>query len=111
MDLRLKKLKQQITGWVYFFPYSLYETVLTEIDAKLRKRIRVIIWKQWKKPRKKYDSLRKLGATHRNAYVTANCRKRYQYVYNTATIHAAITNKRLEKKVGHQCQTSSLKSI
>jgi len=98
LDLRLRKLKQQITGWVYYFRIAKMKTVLAEIDAKLRKRIRVIIWKQWKKPRKRYESLRKLGATHRNAYVTANCRKGYQYVCSTATIHAAITNKRLEKR-------------
>jgi hypothetical protein len=98
LDLRLKKLKQLITGWVYYFRIAKMKTVLTEIDAKLRKRIRAVIWKQWKKTRKRYDSLRKLGATHRNAYVTANCRKGYQYVCSTATIHATITNLRLEKR-------------
>jgi len=98
LDVRLRRLKQQIGGWVNYFRIAKMKTVLAEIDAKLRKRIRVIIWKQWKKTRKRYDSLRKLGVTHRNAYVTANCRKGYQYVCGTATIHAAITNKRLEQR-------------
>jgi len=98
LDYRLKKLKQLITGWVYYFRIAKMKTILEEVDSKLRKRMRVIIWKQWKKPRKRYESLRKLGATHRNAYVTANCRKGYQYVCNTTTIHAAITNKRLEAR-------------
>ena len=98
LDVRLKKLKQQITGWVYYFRIAKMKTVLTEIDAKLRKRIRVIICKQWKKIRKRYDSLRKLGASHSNAFNTANCRKGYQYVCGSATIHATITNMRLEKR-------------
>jgi group II intron reverse transcriptase/maturase len=98
LDMRLRKLKQQITGWVYYFRIAKMKTVLTQIDEKLRKRIRVVIWKQWKKTKKRYTALRKLGATHRNAYVTANCRKGYQYVCNTATIHATITNKRLEQR-------------
>jgi len=98
LDSRLKKLKQQIVGWIYYFRIAKMKTVLEEIDSKLRKRIRVIIWKQWKKTRKRYDSLRKLGANHSNAYRTANCRKGYQYVCNTATIHATITNKRLEAR-------------
>ena len=98
LDERLRKLKQQITGWVYYFRIAKMKTVLVEIDAKLRKRIRVVIWKQWKRAKKRYESLRKLGATHRNAYVTANCRKSYQYVCGTATIHATITNKRLENR-------------
>jgi len=98
LDLRLKKLKQQITGWVNYFRIARMKTVLLEIDARLRKRVRVIIWKQWKKTRRRYEALRKLGATHSNAYRTANCRKGYQYVCGTATIHATITNKRLEQR-------------
>jgi group II intron reverse transcriptase/maturase len=98
LDARLRKLKQQIAGWVNYFRIAKMKTVLAQIDEKLRKRVRVVIWKQWKKTKKRYDSLRKLGATHRNAYVTANCRKGYQYVCGTATIHATITNKRLEQR-------------
>jgi group II intron reverse transcriptase/maturase len=98
LDYRLKKLKQQIVGWIYYFRIAKMKTVLLEIDSKLRKRIRVIIWKQWKRFRKRYESLRKLGATHRNAQRTAGCRKGYQYVCNSATIHATITNKRLEAR-------------
>jgi len=98
LDVRLKKLKQQITGWVNYFRIAKMKTVLSEIDAKLRKRIRVVIWKQWKSPKKRYEGLRKLGANHSNAFNTANCRKGYQYVCGTATIHATITNKRLEER-------------
>jgi len=98
LDSRLRKLKQQIVGWIYYFRIAKMKTILEEIDSKLRKRIRVIVWKQWKVFRKRYESLRKLGATHRNARRTAGCRKGYQYVCNSATIHATITNKRLEAR-------------
>ena len=98
LDERIKRLNRQIRGWVNYFRIAKMKTALGEIDARLRKRIRVIIWKQWKKTRKRYDALRKLGATHSNAYRTANCRKGYQYVCGTATIHATITNKRLEQR-------------
>jgi len=98
LDARLKKLKQQIVGWIYYFRIAKMKTVLAELDSKLRKRIRVIIWKQWKVFGKRYESLRKLGATHSNARRTAGCRKGYQYVCNSATIHATITNKRLEDR-------------
>jgi len=98
LDERLEKLRRQIVGWVNYFRIAKMKTVLMEIDGKLRKRIRVIIWKQWKKTHKRYEALRKLGATHMNAYMTANCRKGYQYVCNTITIHATITNKRLEQR-------------
>jgi len=98
LDVRLKKLKQQITGWVNYFRIAKMKTVLFEIDARLRKRVRVIIWKQWKKTKRRYESLRKLGANHQNAYRTANCRKGYQFVCSSPTIHATISNKRLEQR-------------
>jgi len=98
LDARFEKLRQLLVGWVNYFRIAKMKTVLMEIDAKLRKRIRVIIWKQWKKILKRYESLRKLGATHTNAFMTANCRKGYQFVCGTVTIHATITNKRLEQR-------------
>ena len=64
-----------------------------------------------KENEKRYESVRKLGATHKNAYVTANCSKSYQYMCSTTTIHATITNKRLEERGLTRCQTSIRKSI
>jgi group II intron reverse transcriptase/maturase len=98
LEVRLKKLKQLVMGWVNYFRIAKMKTVLAEIDKKLRKRMRIIIWKQWKKIRTRYEALRKLGANHRNAFSTANCRKGYQYVCGTATIHSAISNMRLKQR-------------
>ncbi|WP_404470188.1 group II intron reverse transcriptase/maturase [Sutcliffiella horikoshii] len=52
LDYRIIKLKQFIIGWVNYFRTSNMKTAMTEIDQKLRSRIRVIIWKQWKVPKK-----------------------------------------------------------
>ncbi len=98
LDVRFMKLKQLIVGWVNYFKIAKMKTVLKDLDAKIRKRIRIVIWKQWKKTRTRYDNLRKLGACHSNAFRTANCRKGYQYVCGTATIHSAISNERLKKR-------------
>ena len=98
LDERLAKLRMLIVGWVNYFRKAKMKNALRKIDSKLRKRIRVVIWKQWKKTKKRYESLRKLGANHSNAYRTANVRKSYQYVCSTATIHATITNAILEKR-------------
>jgi group II intron reverse transcriptase/maturase len=67
LDVRLVKIKQLVMGWVNYFRIAKMKTVLAEIDQKLRKRIRIIIWKQWKKIRTRYKALRKLGANHKNA--------------------------------------------
>jgi len=98
LDVRLEKLRQLITGWVNYFRIAKMKMVLGEIDQKLRKRMRVVIWKQWKKTRTRYDALRKSGISHNDAVNTANCRKGYQYVCSTVTINIAISNERLKKR-------------
>ena len=98
LDVRLAKIKRLIVGWVNYFRIAKMKTMLQSIDEKLRKRIRIIIWKQWKKFKTRYESLLKLGASKSNAWRTAGCRKGYQYVCGTATIHSALNNERLKKR-------------
>ncbi|MGR5978274.1 group II intron reverse transcriptase/maturase [Bacillus cereus] len=61
LDYRILKLKQVIFGWVNYFRSTNMKGVMERIDQKLRSRIRVIIWKQWKVPKKQIKSLVQLG--------------------------------------------------
>lgn len=99
LDERLLKLKQIIYGWVNYFRIAdMKMLLLREIDPWVRRKLRVIIWKQWKKIRRRYTCLRKLGISHRNAYVTANSRKGYYHIAHTRVIEAAISKERLNKR-------------
>lgn len=99
LDERLLKLKQIIYGWVnYFRTADMKMLLLREIDPWVRRKLRVIIWKQWKKIRRRYTCLRKLGISHRDAYVTANSRKGYYHIAHTRVIEAAISKERLNKR-------------
>jgi hypothetical protein len=71
--------------------------LMERMDGRLRMRIRVIIWKQWKVPKKRYESLRKLGIPHRGARI-AYSGKGYQVLCKSPTIHTALTNKRLKSR-------------
>lgn len=99
LDERLLKLKQLIYGWVNYFRIADMKTLLVkEIDPNIRRKLRVIIWKQWKKIRKRYTCLRKLGISHRDAYVTANSRRGYYHIANTRVLENAISKERLNKR-------------
>lgn len=99
LDERLLKLKQIIYGWVNYFRIAdMKMLLLREIDPWVRRKLRVIIWKQWKKIRRRYTCLRKLGISHRDAYVTANSRKSYYHIAHTRVIEAAISKERLNKR-------------
>lgn len=98
LDKRLLKVKQLIYGWVNYFRIADMKSLLIGIDQNVRRKLRVIIWKQWKKIRKRYTSLRKLGITHRDAYVTANSRRGYYHVAHTRVLEQAISKGRLNKR-------------
>ena len=92
-----RKLKQFITGWVNYYKLADMKKLLMSTDEWMRRRIRMVFWKKWKRVRTRYRNLRKLGIDHNVAYMTANCRRAYWYMSNTIPIGTALSNKRLEK--------------
>ena len=86
-----------IRGWVNYFRIADMKVFLIRIDKRIRRKLRVVIWKQWKKIKKRYTMLRKLGINHRDAYVTANARKGLYHVAHTTTVEKAISKKLLNK--------------
>ena len=98
LDERFLKLKQLIYGWVNYFKIADMKGILKSIDENIRRKVRVIIWKQWKNIKKRYTSLRKLGQNHYNAYMTANCRRGYYFIANTWTVKKAISKDKLNKR-------------
>ena len=91
-DYRLKKLKQLIIGWVNYFKIAKMRTVCGNLDKNIRFRLRMCIWKQWKKVKTRYKNLNKLGLNHYQAIKFANTRKGYWRVANSAILNATLTN-------------------
>lgn len=98
LDYRIVKLKQVIVGWVNYFRIAHMKKAMTRVDEKLRSRIRVIIWKQWKKPRKQIKSLVQLGIPEEEAKGLTYCRKGYRYIGLSKVVHRALSTKRLKQR-------------
>ncbi|WP_347340562.1 group II intron reverse transcriptase/maturase [Vagococcus allomyrinae] len=98
LDERIVKLKQVIYGWVNYFRKAKMKQKLKEIDAKLRSRIRVIIWKHWKKNNKRIRSLIQLGIPEEEAKGLTYCRKGYRFIGLSKVVHRALSNKRLKQR-------------
>lgn len=94
-DLLKLRLKQFITGWVNYFKLADMKTMLGETDQWLRRRLRMYIWKQWKRIRTRYAMLRKFGLDHKTAIKFANTRKGYWHVANSHILSLAVTDNRL----------------
>lgn len=98
LDYRILKLKQVIFGWVNYFRISSMKEAIKRIDMKLRSRIRVIIWKQWKITSKQIKSLIQLGIPEEEAKGLTFCRKGFRYIGLSKVVQRAISNKRLKQR-------------
>ena len=98
LDNRIKQINYLIRGWVNYFRIANMRQVIIDIDKHLRTRIRVIIWKQWKKITKRYKALRQLEVSHEIAFACANTRKGYYQIGKTTYIQFAINIERLRKR-------------
>ena len=98
LNERIKKINYVVRGWINYFRIANMKNKIAEIDEHLRVRIRVIIWKQWKKIRKRCESLQKLGVPFEIAFNCANTRKGYYQICKTRYIQFAINNERLRKR-------------
>ena len=92
-----KSLKQFITGWVNYYKLADMKSLLQSTDEWMRRRIRMVFWKKWKRVRTRYRNLRKLGISHDDALMTAWCRRGYWFVARTPVIQTALSNARLER--------------
>ena len=87
MDERIQKLNWVIRGWINYFRIGRMKNILEEIDAHLRTRMRIVIWKQWKTGQKRYWGLRKLGAPEWMARQSVGFADHYQAVAKTTGLH------------------------
>ena len=92
-----QSLKRFVVGWVNYFKLADMRKLLENTDKWMRRRIRMVFWKKWKRIRTKYRNLRKLGLDHKDAYRTANCHKGYWATVNIRTVKTALSSQRLER--------------
>lgn len=91
----MKKVKEYIRGWLGYFGIARMRNTMKEWDGWLRRRFRMYIWKQWKKPRTRVRNLMKLGLPEWRACEVAYSRKAYWRSARHASVQAAISNERL----------------
>ena len=97
-DTRRKEtLKQYITGWVNYFKLADMKSLLLQIDEWYRRRLRMVIWKQWKRIRTRLRNLIKLGIAKYKAWEYANTRKGYWHIAKSPILTRSVTNDRLQQ--------------
>jgi RNA-directed DNA polymerase len=92
------KLRRYIMGWINYFKIADIKSLLKTVDQWMRRRIRMIYWKQWKKVRTKFSQLISLGIDKSKAWEFANTRKGYWRISNSPIMSRSLTNDTLKKR-------------
>lgn len=94
---RKQELRQYIRGWVNYFKLADMKTLMPRIDEWYRRRLRMIIWRQWKRIRTRFSNLLKLGLSKSKVREFANTRKGYWHIASSPILNRTITTERLAK--------------
>jgi len=94
---RKEALRQYITGWVNYFKLADMKKLLVSVDEWYRRRLRMVIWKQWKRVRTRGRYLMKLGMVKRQAWEFANTRKGYWHTAKSPILNRSVTSDRLRQ--------------
>jgi len=91
----LHNLKKYTVGWLGYYSVADMESRMNSLTEWIRRRIRQIFWKQWKRIKAKHDNLVKLGIDNNKAWEWANSRLGYWRISHSWILTTSLTNKYL----------------
>lgn len=92
IDERKSRLNSIVRGWMNYFKLADAKKLLQGLDEWIRRRIRMVTWKRWKKIRTRFKNLVKAGIGKGKAWEFANSRKGYWRVAGSPILSRAIPN-------------------
>lgn len=92
MEYRIQKLNQYLMGWCGYFALADTKSIFLGLDKWIRRRLRMCLWKNWKKPKTKIRNLIQLGVPQWQAYEWGNTRKSYWRISNSPILHRTLGN-------------------
>lgn len=97
LDCCKKQLSMYLRGWANYFFMGLSRTSREKYDQWIRRRIRQLYWKIWKKNSTKVRALIKLGIERSKAYKWGNSSKSYWRVSGSWILTRSLKNDVLQK--------------
>ena len=75
MEDRITQVNRYLMGWVGYFRLASAKSHCEHFDQWIRRRLRMCLWKQWKRVRTRIRELRALGVPEWACFVMANSRR------------------------------------
>ena len=101
----IKRVNEIVRGWINYFRIGMMKLFMEEIGEWLRHKIRVIVMKQWKRPKTIYRNLSYLNWKHRNGfrqeeiYKVANTRLAWYRKCGMSVVNFIISKDLLENRI------------
>lgn len=88
----VKQVTTYLRGWLGYFGNCQTPSVLQNLEAWLRRRLRSVVWKQWKRGRTRFRELRKRGVGRDLAAQTAGSPRGPWRIANSPALNMALPN-------------------
>src|ERR1700726_169833 len=88
----VKEITTYLRGWLGYFGDCQTPSVLHRLEAWLRRRLRSVVWKQWKRGRTRFKELRKRGVSKDLAAQTAGSAHGPWRIANSPGLALALPN-------------------
>lgn len=90
------RLNPLIEGWCNYFKLAETKTFADKLDKWIRRRLRLIKWRQWKSPRTRFRNIKKAGLTSEFAVMAAYNNRGCWWNSNYRSVKLAIPNQYFE---------------
>lgn len=95
---RKTTLRQYLRGWTEYYNLADMGNKVKEIDQWLRRRIRMCIWKSWKRTKTRVRNLIRCGIDKQKAYEWGNTSKGYWRIADSWILHRAISTEAMHRQ-------------
>ncbi len=92
----IKELSVYLIGWRGYFGFCETPSVLRELDQWTRRRLRAVVWMQWKRGTTRYAELRRCGVGRDQAAQAAGSPRGPWRLSNSPALAMALSNASLE---------------
>jgi RNA-directed DNA polymerase len=92
LETMVAQLSRYLTGWRGYFGFCQTPSVLRKLEEWLRRRLRSVVWKQWKRGRVRFAELWKRGVSKELAAKTAGSAHGSWRLSNSPALAIALPN-------------------